>query len=183
MAALTLGIWSDDSIVFKNTEKNVEEVKEVVEEVKDNQHSPLITAIRAGDKEKVRNSAGTDINVVDESGVSPLIAAVIKGDAEIVDILIKAGADVNLRLENGDTAIGAAIKENNFKIAEMLTNAGAAMAARRDMSIWLLAWFGGVQKRQPDLRIFGLLREKKVPFFIEETTLLERLFFPFGLIH
>ena len=153
----------------------------VIKERSTEEHLPLIAAIRKGDKTAVAELAKTDANTIDEKGVVPLTAAVEKGDPEIVDILIKAGADVNYGLDDGWTAVRLAVINDRVEIVRMLTDAGAVLKPRSDESLWALALTGELKYRS-DFRIFALLREKKAPFFVEGTTLSERLIFPFGLM-
>ena len=141
----------------------------------------LIAAIEEGDKTSVEKILKTDVNTVDENGDTPLMAAVEKGDPEIVDMLIKGGADVNYGSGDGFTAVRLAVYDNKPEIARMLTDAGADLKPRQGESLWALAWIKGMAQRV-DFRIFTLLREQNVPFFAEGTTLFERLVFPFGFV-
>ena len=61
-------------------------------------HDPLIAAIRSGDVGKVQAIimiARVDLNKADKDGRTALALAAGKGDARVVEILLKAGADVN----------------------------------------------------------------------------------------
>ena len=66
----------------------------------------LINAAKEGNASQVRGllEAGTDPNVTDEHGNTPLIYAA-KENLASVDMLLFAGADVNARGENGITAL------------------------------------------------------------------------------
>ena len=66
----------------------------------------LIQAARAGNASQVRGllEAGTNPNVTDDKGNTPLIYAA-KENLASVDMLLFAGADVNARGENGITAL------------------------------------------------------------------------------
>jgi ankyrin repeat protein len=68
-------------------------------------------------------STGANLNVEDESGLTPLIAAVITGDAQAVQILLTAGADPNYQNRLGQTALLFAYA--NPDLQAILIQAGA----------------------------------------------------------
>ena len=78
----------------------------------------LIQAARAGNASQVRGllEAGTNPNVTDEHGNTPLIYGA-KESAAIVDMLLYAGADVNAKGENGITPL-----INSFSVTEPEAN-------------------------------------------------------------
>ena len=57
---------------------------------------------------------------------TPLMAAVVKGHAEIAKALIEAGSDPNLSDANGATALHYAVLFNNQELAVLLMQAGAS---------------------------------------------------------
>lgn len=66
--------------------------------------------------------AGLDINKQEDSGYTPLMLAAQRGNAEVVEILLKRGADTSLKNENGKDALTLASeaeaayrKRDNFK--------------------------------------------------------------------
>ena len=85
-----------------------------------------------GDIEAVKQylSAGADVNekAVNWNGFTPLhLAASMKGNKEIVELLIAKGADVNANSESGSTPLHGA---NNGEIVELLITKGSNVNAR-----------------------------------------------------
>ena len=66
---------------------------------------------------------GSDVNVKDGAGRTPLMLAVRAGNTEGVKLLIAKGADVNATANNGDTALKLAA--NQQVIADLLREKGA----------------------------------------------------------
>ena len=64
----------------------------------------ILVAAYDGNIEAVKQhlAAGTDVNVKDGIGVTPLISAVLGGHKELAELLIANGADVNAKVEAGD---------------------------------------------------------------------------------
>ena len=77
---------------------------------------------------KVLIDAGADVNVQDASGETPLIKAVSKEDARLVELLISSGANVNLHDADTRTAYSYAAALGNQKLKKMLLGAGADRA-------------------------------------------------------
>ena len=65
-----------------------------------------------------------DINHQSGKGNTALILAAMKGNADIMQLLIDAGADVNVATNQGKTALSV-IKDLNKKLTNMLKKAGA----------------------------------------------------------
>jgi hypothetical protein len=68
---------------------------------------------------------GTDINVLDEYGFTPLIEAAIADNYDLAKLLIEYGADVNLKDLTGGTALHWAAENNNIRLAQLLLEKGA----------------------------------------------------------
>lgn len=142
---------------------------------------PIAAAIRDGDRAAAERLAKTD--AAGEDGTRALIYAVVKGDTDMVRILINAGADVNRVVDGRITAVRMALFDANVEIARMLTDAGAVIKPMPGESLWMSCWLRGMTSdRRFDFGVFPLLWKHKAPFFIEGSTIAERLFFPFGLI-
>ncbi|MBA4417418.1 MAG: hypothetical protein C0392_05870 [Syntrophus sp. (in: bacteria)] len=101
--------------------------------------TPLLEACRnvlipygpQGDKKKtidVLLEKGAEVNVQDESwmktGRTPLMYAVLQGDAVLVQTLLSKGARLDLKNKDGDTALSLAKKEGLEYIAQLLEKAG-----------------------------------------------------------
>lgn len=86
----------------------------------------LIDAVERSDYRQVIETlqSGIDINRP-IFGRLPLIAASEKGNAQIVELLVRKGADVNLALSPGDTALFAAVRKGNSALIDYLLRAGA----------------------------------------------------------
>lgn len=86
----------------------------------------------AGDKAKtiqVLLENGADVNVQDESwlktGRTPLMYAVLQGDAALVQAFLARGAKTDLKNKDGDTALSLAEKGGLEYIAKLLEKAGS----------------------------------------------------------
>ncbi|MCE2688205.1 MAG: ankyrin repeat domain-containing protein [Rickettsiales bacterium] len=64
---------------------------------------------------------GGDVNLRDEWGLTPLIAATLCNDPAIVKILLRAGAKLDLQNNEGKTALDIAKEYDYQKIIELLT--------------------------------------------------------------
>lgn len=92
--------------------------------------SDLFHAIRAGDRAAigllVKN--GSDVNVRDEFGNTPLMAAAMNADAGVLELLLEAGADLNATNKAGASALMCAATFEDK--ARMLVAKGADVKAR-----------------------------------------------------
>jgi ankyrin repeat protein len=87
------------------------------------------TALMCSDKieiTKILIDAGAQVNVVDSFvGWTPLFRAAMKGNNEIVKLLIAKGADVNAKTPDGETALSTAQEHHLSDTVEILKAAGA----------------------------------------------------------
>ena len=75
---------------------------------------------------------GTGTSANNKTLIEPLISAVRKGHAELVEELLKFGADVNATDEDGDTALMTAITIGSKPVFQLLVNHGAEVNAEND---------------------------------------------------
>lgn len=97
--------------------------------------SPVFAALRRGDLNHLRSvlEAGTDPNVLNDAGMTPLHSAVIHGP-EFVSLLLEHGADPNVSAEPVGTALNLAASWRELECLPPLLEAGADPNARDDRS-------------------------------------------------
>lgn len=85
--------------------------------------------------------AGMEVDETDADGRTPLMYAVMKGDAELVSMLLKAHANPNRRDGAGETPLLRAIKEEDAEIlASLLETEGADWEQKDGRGHSLLYW-------------------------------------------
>jgi uncharacterized protein len=67
-------------------------------------------------------SAGSNVNVQDRGGFTPLMIASMYGYRNIVIILLKSGAKAKIKSRSGHTAMDFAIKNRRKKVVFLLKN-------------------------------------------------------------
>lgn len=83
------------------------------------------------DAVKAHLDAGTDVNVADANGITPLIAAVTSGQRDVVQLMLSAGADLNAHGPEGRTALIYAIQAEQADMALfLLEQEGVDLEAR-----------------------------------------------------
>ena len=75
---------------------------------------------------------GTGTSANNKTLIEPLISAVRKGHAKLVEELLKSGTDVNATDEDGDTALMTAIKIRSKPIFQLLISHGAEVNTEND---------------------------------------------------
>jgi cytochrome c len=99
------------------------------------QAGPLHDAIKAGDLVSARSlvAEGADIDEVDFSTGTPLHIASVKGEFDIVEMLLDAGADINSEeYSKSETPLHWAALGGTARIIERLVIAGAEIDARNE---------------------------------------------------
>jgi len=95
-------------------------------------HGTIYVAAQGGDIEAVKEflASGTDVNVKDEDGDTPLLEASGGGHKEVVELLIAAGADVNAKSVYGITPLHYAARHDHKETIELLIANGANVNAK-----------------------------------------------------
>jgi hypothetical protein len=91
----------------------------------------LLKGTYAGDFAKIKGllEKGASPNYLCRS-LTPLIVASIRGDEEVVELLVSKGADVSIRGENGPTALMEASLRGSGGIVKLLLEKGANVNAK-----------------------------------------------------
>jgi ankyrin repeat protein len=79
---------------------------------------------------KLAIANGSDVNVKDELGSTPLDGAVYDGHKEIAELLIANGANANAKDEDGATPLHLAADTGHKDIVELLISKGADVNAK-----------------------------------------------------
>ena len=93
----------------------------------------LHAVVAKGDIDAARKMVeqGADIEARDPgTGASVLHYAVMRGNPDILALLMGRGADVNSRTKNGTTPLHTAVLYNRYEVAELLINRGADVDAK-----------------------------------------------------
>ena len=89
-------------------------------------------AAEEGNIEAVKQhlAAGTDVNVKNKFGSTPMYKAAGRGHKEIVEVPVTTGADVNAKDDNGWTPLHHAVPGGHKEIAELLIAKGGDVNAK-----------------------------------------------------
>jgi ankyrin repeat protein len=77
-------------------------------------------------------SMNFDPNLVADNGYTPLMYATMRGDAKMVELLLRNGANVSTMSKDGDSAIELALRGGFQECAEQLKRARAEQVAREE---------------------------------------------------
>ena len=91
----------------------------------------ILDAAKGGNIAAVKQhiSTGTDVNVQNELGMTPLFLATGMGHKEIAELLISKGADLNAKDKNGGTPLHIASSRGQKEIAQLLIASDAEVNA------------------------------------------------------
>ena len=95
----------------------------------------LLNAIDQNEKTKVffLLKEGIDVNLTNENGRTPLMAAIGTNDLNMVKVIVEAGADLEMRARDKETALLYACRvAKNKEIVEYLIDKGADVKARNE---------------------------------------------------
>ena len=95
----------------------------------DNATTTIFDLARAGDAMGVEKAlaSGTDVNVRDTLGQTPIVVAALAGQDEVAQVLRKHGADVMARTDKGMTPLHAAAFSGDLETVKLLLAGGAAI--------------------------------------------------------
>ena len=87
----------------------------------------MVIAAGHGNAEMLRLlvAMGSSVDMSDDRGTTPLMAAVARGCVTCVDYLVLQGASINARDAMGNTALHIAVLNGKLRIARRLIEAGA----------------------------------------------------------
>ena len=98
--------------------------------------SDIYEAALRGRTESLRKiiDSSADVNIQNENGYTPLMAAAHDGRLECIELLIESGADVNMQDESGFTALTNAVQHSNEHTVKLLISKGADVNHRTKAS-------------------------------------------------
>jgi hypothetical protein len=90
-------------------------------------YNDVMTAVLYGDRAAVAQllDLGRWVDKPDSNGLTPLMAAVLSRDADMVDLLLRRGADPNLQAPGGDVALQMSRANGDGASESLLLKAGA----------------------------------------------------------
>lgn len=110
----------------------------------------LHSVVAKGDYETASKmvAQGIDIEAKDPgTGASVLHYAVMRGNPEVLQLLLERGADVNSRTKTGTTPLHTAVLYNRYEVAEKLLEKGADINAQSTSGVTPLALASAAKNR------------------------------------
>jgi len=115
----------------------------------------FLEAARGGDAATLREDLerGTDPNLADEEGRTPLMLAAFDGHTEAVDLLLQFGAKVDTRDVMGRTALMYAASGPNADTVQSLLAGGASVDLADDAEHWTALMFAAAEGQSTVVRL------------------------------
>lgn len=104
--------------------------------------------------------AGMRVDEPDADGLTPLMLAAAKGNAQIIGVLLGRGASANATARNGETSLMLAAAKGNYDAAQLLIGGGAHINAANNagMTPLFLAVSGNSIKNYPNNHHFAVAK-------------------------
>lgn len=131
---LSLNLYSQENSIFDIARKgNLEQLKlamksdpKIVNKVSKEGYSPLTLACYYSNNEVAKHLINNVDDIDSKSGYgTPLMAATVKKNVEIIKLLLEHGANPNIADQNGSTALHFSVIFNYIDIVKLLVNANA----------------------------------------------------------
>ena len=124
------------------------------------QTTPLHQAVVSGDGAVVQRliRSGTDVNVANRYGVTPLLLAAQRGRGDLIDALLKAGANVKraeARMPEGQTLLMHAARTGDIASIKALITAGSNVNARETRTGTTAAIWAAAANRADAVRVLA----------------------------
>jgi uncharacterized protein len=122
--------------------------------------TPLHQAVLAGDRPAAQRliRSGADVNAANRYGVTPLLVAAQRGNAELIDLLLKAGASAKTaeaKLPEGQTLLMHASRTGNVASMKSLIAAGSNINARETRTGTTAAIWAATGNRAEAIRVLA----------------------------